>query len=1618
MSPQQQPPISSKVKGENNDGVILSNQEKSKMNDQQQQIKKEDTAPIPDILSMPSSSSPPSSNPNTPKTKNIPPVSSQQTNNDEVSNNNTSNTDSKAAIMQNNRVNNTSSSGPPETTTTTNLSMNTAISTAPPPMFHHSTTTTPAPPPRTTATSRRGGRARSRSPTSALQHPSSSSVSVVGPSSINNNNTTPAQTHGGGGGGPNPNSLVDQAPRHPNDPIPSAAAAAAAVHGNSHHYLNGGRVGGGPVMNKEGEYHRNGVGVGVGGDLSSPPRYFSRNEHVYNYNDGAGTRWPENNRAAAAVHHHHPQQQANNGGWSGEENYASLHSSRFNRSSTRGGDRSGDGGRYLYEDSRHRMEDPDMMERSQGEPPYHNEHHHYQQHFEQHSEYPHRGGQSRGHPYHPSSSSSSHHNSYPPHDRVGYFNDGGYHNSRGGGVGENEHFGGYRNDRRYHGGGGEYQDNTFAVVDRDGSATPPPRSADFFNHSRRVDDRYGSKQGINSLHNSDGKKTTMVIGGSSRIHVPRAMPETTKTIQESNKSSSLSSVFRGTCNNNKKSSSDKNKKKKKKSDIPTDEDEENSKLLLSLKTPPTSFDERDRDTNNAKNKNGKSSTKSSNSSSQELSPEGPPRIQHSHHNQFAPHDLFFGPQGSIKNGQSPKPNQGSKENQASKNSGTNSSATIEMNHSFSLFGPSSFDSLGDIPHYSMKTDSFINPTGSNVSGVVGPQGSFPDSSILRSFSQGTNNNGVGAISVTGGGSMVISHHGADDDVIIPSRSSHMNSSYGGSFGYPSNGPGGRPNHIRKGSNTLLLGMSPTNSFGLSFSNSMNPSRSKDEGLSGGKDSPPPFGMQFWSANSYGAPTSNGPEQKDDENNNDVATAVSKKPEDGKQSPEDSHQTPTKQQNNHDSHYSSSSPHHNSHVQQPPPHDTSSPTKDIIHQPHPNMNHGYYNVVENHDPTSSYTESGPVVDEYKPSKFVDEDGKVVPYFYFPLRKTAKAFRNCTFLLPGLKKYAWDDFSEIPGFSSSSSSPDTMMRPHRPESNASVRSNNAPGAVAADPVMSSSGPNTVEERERQKAEFIPKPSNTPKRMNKMLPEQTEADAVIAYRRVTSAICAFGGTRMNRKPTSQQASQTHNNFSIFRTKPSEVHSTTSSSSNNDPHHNQGETVPSDYEKALPQRYYENENHLSWEFEEEPPIKVESRELSSSAVRETVEDTSSIASTPKRKASPGKQKSSKKAKTPTSSSSSSPGNKKSSSSGDSVSLASPGSTSRSDQPKMKYRCKLCGQPKQNHICPYQQKLQRSIGTMVYPAVNAFTSNEPGVLAAPLSEMNNFVSLGGESSSNENSPARYSPGRSLRGGAMKNLPNVTPESLHSAMDQIASPRRRYPHNRPSPPHHHNNSPGSHHSSVGTGSPHDTPYRPGVSSVHHNRSSVTPLGSRSSSLGTGPAAAIHNSNSYRASIQAQHGITAYRHAGKGESPNNRKKRNHSRMSNNNTPEKQGSSNESSQSSPERSVNDKLFVETMELKPEQYRIVTPPKLVPDKSAGNFVYPPLPLPFSQRKRLSDNLFALSKEVPQLTDECAVVLREAREKDMWDQAVAELMTQVVTVIHCPDGDYRLNGLKHYLLTLGIAC
>lgn len=406
----------------------------------------------------------------------------------------------------------------------------------------------------------------------------------------------------------------------------------------------------------------------------------------------------------------------------------------------------------------------------------------------------------------------------------------------------------------------------------------------------------------------------------------------------------------------------------------------------------------------------------------------------------------------------------------------------------------------------------------------------------------------------------------------------------------------------------------------------------------------------------------------------------------------------------------------------------------------------------------------------------------------------------------------------------------------------------------------------------------------------------DIVIARRRVESSICAFGGSH-SKDPVlldsdSKPAATTKPDSSIFRGRekasPEEQKSATvtPSSSIASPPRVSSSAAKSKvkYEDELPGRYYENESRLSWEFEENPPIEV----------------------TPLR--GPGTESnriSMGDRKEPTKSSDDASSKR--------IGASSPPAS------KMRYRCKLCGQPKQNHTCPYQQSLARSIGIMIFPAVNAFTAAEPGSIAPPLSEMNNFTDIQSEKGSvaNESSPGRSSV-------PLTTPKQVTPESAR------ASPRH-----------------------VQLSSPPTTP-------------GETPT--RSNGM-------VRRGGGQSRGRKRPHG-----YEGKG-------------------PDEHG---------------DLLFVEAMELKPQQFVSVSYDFRSPDA----YSYPPLPLPYAQRKRLSDNLFSLSNEVPKLTDECAQVLREAREKDKWDLAVAQLMTQVVVVLHCREGDHRFEGLRQYLLTLGIAC
>lgn len=360
----------------------------------------------------------------------------------------------------------------------------------------------------------------------------------------------------------------------------------------------------------------------------------------------------------------------------------------------------------------------------------------------------------------------------------------------------------------------------------------------------------------------------------------------------------------------------------------------------------------------------------------------------------------------------------------------------------------------------------------------------------------------------------------------------------------------------------------------------------------------------------------------------------------------------------------------------------------------------------------------------------------------------------------------------------------------------------------------------------------------------------DVKIATRRVETAVCAFGGTLHHPDSKSDTSS-------IFRLR--------------------GDAKEKQlYQRRLPSRYYMSGAAISWEVEENPPISIESKSAKDGA---SSSNTSVADSHEGRRHSGPSDRSTSSAQTAS---------------------------------KMKYRCKLCGQPKQNHDCPYRQSMHRSIGVMVFPSVNAYTAAEPGAVAPALTKMNNFVSY----DSDQGSPKPGYPSAFL---AAKHRQAI----LHPT-------------------------------------------------------TVTPGTFRTGNLYNSPQSSLSNHSSEDGPV---HSIEIKHQAVERVDPH------------------------------------PLFAAAVSLRPEHYRAVTSSK-EDEESTTAYHYPPIPLTFAERKRLSDTLFHLSKEIPNMTADCASILREARKNNEWDQAVAELLTQIVVGLYCGEGDTCLDGLQQYLLSLGIAC
>ena len=618
------------------------------------------------------------------------------------------------------------------------------------------------------------------------------------------------------------------------------------------------------------------------------------------------------------------------------------------------------------------------------------------------------------------------------------------------------------------------------------------------------------------------------------------------------------------------------------------------------------------------------------------------------------------------------------------------------------------------------------------------------------------------------------------------------------------------------------------------------------------------------------------------------------------------------------------------------------------------------------------------------------------FYGVLRSHKKAFEGCIFLLPGLKT----TLAETASMEEKEAIPETDKVTPAPDAAASAVTSTPPrsGPSKIRPPRSSGSASpdrgAGDGAAQPKKHLLCTPTRSVKSAYSVNIQPT--NEVVAHRRVKSAICAFGGSgyvteqpkernismedddddlKVNADVTEPDSSKS----SIFRTKKEEegkAHQTLErdETADADATFENVEDTRSEarklYDKKLPDRFYENNDRLSWEIEDEPPIddeadvSVDGEPDTSSGERNT--SSSGTADSNKRSYPGGRgaiyhsdrdgtkmRQTYKQADVgmmmP---------HHAAMSKGNAALVGSP-------QPKMRYRCKLCGQPKQNHSCPYQKSLQRSIGTMAYKAVNAFTAEEPGEVAPALSTMNNFVTASGGDKS-EPSSAATTPSRGVPKSGTRTVPP------RSASRKLA---------------------------------HTTPQSVKTDSGSPGGSSLSTV--ESPSRGDGGRSPVRSTGRTPRSSGSRHA----RVGGDGGGRSNTVASRHNRVSllkKLRFPSGMGSSSSRG--------GDLLFVESVVLREEQFRVVRPRKASED---APYNYAALPLPYGQRKRLSDKLFGISKTVPNLTDECAHVLREARQKDMWDTAVAELYTQVLVGLACPSQDERLEGLRwHLLKEHGIAC
>ena len=519
----------------------------------------------------------------------------------------------------------------------------------------------------------------------------------------------------------------------------------------------------------------------------------------------------------------------------------------------------------------------------------------------------------------------------------------------------------------------------------------------------------------------------------------------------------------------------------------------------------------------------------------------------------------------------------------------------------------------------------------------------------------------------------------------------------------------------------------------------------------------------------------------------------------------------------------------------------------------------------------------------------------------------------------------------------------------------------------------------------------------------------DLKIAQRRIESAICALGGyikdvregQHYSRNTNASPCSITNNNESsssaksssstsrspgaaaaapmscyIFRRRDghrpgrqnssSIVGTTTWSSSSSDY-----------YRDRFHQRYVIGGHGISWEVEENPPVSVSMDDEDQFVNRggNSAKNSRSNAGTPGRASSiMGNRKSSQ----------SHPYNGEDDSSSkqprSSAEMVAPTNAEHDADhtQKMKYRCKLCGQPKQNHVCPYRKSLVRTIGVMVCPSVNAYTSSEPGILTPALTEMNNFVPYG----------RRYGQHGTTSGVLLDESSDLDTEL--SPRDHSSS--------------HGNNyrlTPGGAGAGSGNG-------QKKLTGEHHNNHVAQQhlFSPTTSSLSTSPHSNNqhhHQGRHYQANGWQEKTRSAQQQQSQSAVTSLVLCAEHYRVV---TPRTSASTS----TAPFRNNNNSSSTKQMEDDRDE-------KDDPDAVCAAFDYPHVPLTYPGRKRLTDTLFYLSQRIPSAMADVASLLRIARERDEWDLAVAEVLTQVVVCIHCSEGDYRLNGLCSYLLKIGIA-